>query len=100
VLHGIFTVIGASQRGRHVAASTRIAQAKDSFLRTDMFGSMLIARWDWQKLFSYGEVVCFVSAWAIGILIALEGQRPNEDRTATRSFASTSDSLGIQALRQ
>ena len=62
-----------------------------------MTGSMLSIRWDWQKLFSYGEVVCFVSAWAIGLLVALEGQRPRNDRTATRTFASASDSLGIQA---
>jgi hypothetical protein len=62
-----------------------------------MSGTMHSIRWDWQKLFSYGEVVCFVSAWAIGLLIALEGQRPGDDRTATRSFAATSDSLGIQA---
>jgi hypothetical protein len=65
-----------------------------------MIGSMLTVRWDWQKLFSYGEVVCFVSAWAIGILIALEGQRPGQDRSATRSFAATSDSLSIQAKLQ
>jgi hypothetical protein len=65
-----------------------------------MIGSMLTARWDWQKLFSYGEVVCFVSAWAIGLLIALEGQRPKQDRSATGSFAATSDSLGIQATLQ
>jgi hypothetical protein len=65
-----------------------------------MIGSMLTIRWDWQKLFSYGEVVCFVSAWAIGILIAIEGQRPKQDRATTRSFAATSDSLGIQANLQ
>jgi hypothetical protein len=62
-----------------------------------MIGSMLTSHWDWQKLFSYGEVVCFVSAWAIGLLIALEGQRPREERAATRNFAATSDSLGLQA---
>jgi hypothetical protein len=62
-----------------------------------MTSSTRTIRWDWQKLFSYGEVVCFISAWAIGLAIALEGQRPDEDRTATRTFAATSDSLGIQA---
>jgi hypothetical protein len=65
-----------------------------------MIGSILSARWDWQKLFSYGEVICFVSAWAIGIVIAIEGQRPKQDRTATRTFAATSDALGIQAMRR
>jgi hypothetical protein len=58
---------------------------------------MLSIRWDWKKLFSYGEVVCFVSAWAIGLLVALEGQRPGNDRTATQTFATASDSLGFQA---
>jgi hypothetical protein len=62
-----------------------------------MTGSMLSIRWDWQKLFSYGEVVCFVSAWAIGLLIAMEGHRPERNRTATRTFAEASDSLGLQA---
>jgi hypothetical protein len=58
---------------------------------------MISIHWNWQKLFSYGEVVCFVSAWAIGLLVAIEGQRPDRERTATRNFAATSDSLGIQA---
>jgi hypothetical protein len=62
-----------------------------------MTDSIFSIRWDWQKLFSYGEVVCFVSAWAIGLLIALEGQRAETKQTATRTFASNSDSLGIQA---
>jgi hypothetical protein len=62
-----------------------------------MSGSMISVHWDWQKLFSYGEVVCFVSAWAIGLLVAIEGQRPDRERASTRSFAATSDSLGIQA---
>jgi hypothetical protein len=62
-----------------------------------MFGTTLTFRWSWQKLFSYGEVVCFVSAWAAGLLIALQGQQPGGDRVATRNFASASDSLGIQA---
>jgi hypothetical protein len=58
---------------------------------------MVSIRWDWQKLFSYGEVVCFVSAWAIGLVIALDSQRPRNERTAARTFAATSDALGIQA---
>ncbi len=62
-----------------------------------MFGTTLSTHWNWQKLFSYGEVVCFVSAWAVGLLIAMQGQQPNNDRLTTRSFASATDSLGIQA---
>jgi hypothetical protein len=54
-------------------------------------------RWNWQKLFSYGEVVCFVSAWAIGLLIAVHGQRAERAQAVSRTFAATSDSLGIQA---
>ena len=62
-----------------------------------MFGTTLTIRWNWQKLFSYGEVVCFVSAWAVGLLVAMQNQRPNQDRPITRTFASAADSLGIQA---
>jgi hypothetical protein len=54
-------------------------------------------RWNWQKLFSYGEVICFVSAWAIGLLIAMQEQRPDQARTAIARFNATSDTLGIQA---
>ncbi len=62
-----------------------------------MTSTMLSTHWNWPKLFSYAEVVCFVSAWALGLLIAGEGQRPDNERRATRSFAAASDSLGIQA---
>jgi hypothetical protein len=62
-----------------------------------MFDTTFSTNWNWQKLFSYGEVVCFVSAWAIGLLIAIQGQHPSNDRPPTRSFASASDALGIQA---
>jgi hypothetical protein len=62
-----------------------------------MFGTTRSFHWSWQKLFSYGEVVCFVSAWAAGLLIALQGQQYTNDRASTRSFASASDTLGIQA---
>ena len=62
-----------------------------------MFGTMLTTRWNWQKLFSYGELVCFVSAWAVGLLIAMQSQRSNQDRPSTQTFASAGDSLGIQA---
>ncbi len=63
-----------------------------------MSGTTLSINWNWQKLFSYGEVVCFVSAWAIGLLLAVQGQRAEHDRAATRTFAAASDSLGIQAI--
>jgi hypothetical protein len=62
-----------------------------------MFDTTLTFRWNWRKLFSYGEVVCFVSAWAVGLLVAMQNQRPNQDVATTRTFASASDSLGIQA---
>jgi hypothetical protein len=58
---------------------------------------MLSTSWNWQKLFSYGEVICFVSAWAIGLLIALEAPRQTSDRVAARTFASAPDVPGIQA---
>ena len=64
-----------------------------------MSSATLTIRWDWQKLFSYGEVVCFVSAWAIGVLLALSPQRPDDGRVATHRFAAASDSLGVQASR-
>jgi hypothetical protein len=62
-----------------------------------MFGTTLTIRWNWQKLFSYGEVVCFVSAWAVGLLVAMQNQQPNQELTTTRTFASSADTLGIQA---
>lgn len=58
---------------------------------------MLSTSWNWQKLFSYGEVICFVSAWAVGLLIALEAPRPTSDRMAARSFAAATDVPGMQA---
>jgi hypothetical protein len=62
-----------------------------------MIATTLSIRWNWQKLFSYGEVVCFVSAWAIGLLVALQNQRSNQDQPIARTFASANDTLGIQA---
>jgi hypothetical protein len=58
---------------------------------------MVLTRWRWEKLLSYGEVVCFVTAWAVGLLLAVDGQRPANDPTASRSMAATSESLGMQA---
>lgn len=62
-----------------------------------MSGMTFSIRWNWQKLFSYAEVVCFVSAWAIGLLVAAQGQRTDRDTATSRTFAATSDELGIQA---
>ncbi len=62
-----------------------------------MSGTTFSIRWNWQKLFSYAEVVCFVSAWALGLLVAVQGHRADRDQPSTRSFAVTSDDLGIQA---
>jgi hypothetical protein len=62
-----------------------------------MFGTTFSNRWSWQKLFSYGEVVCFASAWAVGLLIAMQSHGLKRDRPATQTFASTGDTLGIQA---
>lgn len=67
------------------------------FLAVTMFGTTFFNRWNWQKLFSYGEVVCFVSAWAVGLLVAMQSQRPNSDRPIARTFAAAGDALGIQA---
>jgi hypothetical protein len=62
-----------------------------------MFGTTLSTHWNWNRLFSYGEVVCFVSAWAVGLLIAMQGQRSSDERPVLRAFASSADTLGIQA---
>lgn len=62
-----------------------------------MLGGLYSSRWNWQKLFSYGEVVCFVSAWAIGLLVAAQAQKLENERVTTRTFASSNDTLGIQA---
>jgi hypothetical protein len=60
---------------------------------------MAWTRTNWHKIFSYAEVICFVSAWAVSLLLALSAQRASDDRSATRTFAVTSDVLGIQATR-
>lgn len=57
----------------------------------------LPARINWQKLFSYGEVVCFCSAWAVGLLIALSADQSTSERTSAGSIASASDVPGVQA---
>jgi hypothetical protein len=58
---------------------------------------MLSMRWKWQKLFSYGEVICFVSAWAVGLLMARDQQRLADHRAAEPTFAATSELPGVQA---
>jgi hypothetical protein len=55
------------------------------------------SRLNWQNLFSYGEVICFLSAWAVCLLMAVSSERPLDDRAATRNFVITSDVIGIQA---
>jgi hypothetical protein len=59
--------------------------------------TMLSVHWNWQKLFSYGEVFCFVSAWAVGLLIAMQEHAPDQDHGVTRSYAAAADELGAQA---
>jgi len=54
-------------------------------------------RWNWQKLSSYGEVACFISAWAVGLLMALGEQPKPADTTAARTFAVSSEVHGAQA---
>jgi hypothetical protein len=61
-----------------------------------MNGMMLSMRWKWQKLFSYGQVVCFATAWAIGLLIARDHGTSAEVRSL-RSFAATANLPGVQA---
>jgi hypothetical protein len=58
---------------------------------------MLGTRWNWHKLFNYGEVICFASAWAVALLMALSAERPAEDRAVTRTFAISTDVSGMQA---
>jgi hypothetical protein len=60
---------------------------------------MAWTRMNWHKLFSYAEVICFVSAWAVSLLLALSAQRSTDERSVTRSIAVTTDVLGIQATR-
>ncbi len=60
---------------------------------------MLGKRWNWQKLFNYGEVICFASAWLVALLTSLSAERPVYDRAATRTFAISTDVSGMQARR-
>lgn len=57
---------------------------------------MLWTRWTLRKLFSYGEVICFVSAWALSLLLAVSADRtPRTDANA--QLAITADVTGLQA---
>ena len=58
---------------------------------------MLGKRWNWHKLFNYGEVICFASAWAVALLMALTAERPPVERAGTRTFAISADVSGMQA---
>lgn len=48
-------------------------------------------------MFSYGEVICFISAWAIGLLAAAQQNQAANDRAMTRALANVSEISGIQA---
>ncbi len=54
-------------------------------------------RLNWQKLFSYGEVLCFLSAWTVCLWMAAASERPLDDRAAARNFVITTGASGIQA---
>jgi hypothetical protein len=61
---------------------------------------MLSKRWNLRTLLSYGEVICFVSAWALTVLMAASLERAREP-DETRSFAIATEVTGMQAkLRQ
>jgi hypothetical protein len=65
-----------------------------------MAGMMLPTRINWQRLFSIVEVACFLSAWAVGMLVALSADRSVDDQDAARRFASATEVPGIQATLQ
>jgi hypothetical protein len=58
---------------------------------------MDLTRWNWPKLFSYGEVMCFVTAWAVSLAIAMHEQRPASNSVAAGTIAASSTWPGIQA---
>jgi hypothetical protein len=76
-----------------------ICPADDFSSAESMARAMAWTRMNWQKIFSYAEVICFVSAWAVSLLLAFSAQRSADSHTASRSFAVTTDVLGIQATR-
>jgi hypothetical protein len=54
-------------------------------------------RFNWQKLFSYGEVICFLSAWGVALLMAVSSQHSFDERNAARNFVIRDNVTGIQA---
>jgi hypothetical protein len=58
---------------------------------------MISMRWKWQLLFSYGEVICFVTAWAVGLLVARDQSRSVDPRSTAQTFATTTELPGAQA---
>ncbi len=42
---------------------------------------MLGTRWNWQKLFNYGEVICFASAWAVALAVAISAEQHSDQRS-------------------
>jgi hypothetical protein len=53
-----------------------------------------------RRLFSYLEVACFLSAWAVGLLVAISAHQPPDDRASTRRFAAANEAPGVQASVQ
>jgi hypothetical protein len=56
-------------------------------------------RWNWQILFSYGEVICFASAWLVALVMSLSAQRPTNDRATMPTFALSHEAGGLQARK-
>jgi hypothetical protein len=54
-------------------------------------------RWTWQKLFSYAEVMCFITAWAVGLLVIRDDARPGDPRTAVQVSDNSLNRPGVQA---
>lgn len=57
------------------------------------------SRKNWLEIFSYGEVICFVSAWMVTLLMAYATHRPADDSSSTRSLAIHGEVSGMQATR-
>jgi hypothetical protein len=64
-----------------------------------MNGTIFSTHWKWQKVFSYGEVICFVTAWAIGLVVARDRSPSVERPAAVRSIAATSDQPDVAIRR-
>jgi hypothetical protein len=89
----------SSQSGKFIGG-TIYRRNRDAFSSAEsMARAMAWTRMNWQRLFSYAEVICFVTAWAVSLLLAFSAQRSVDDHLAARNFAATTDVLGIQATR-